>query len=70
MNKNKLRYTFIYFLLIFLLLLYALSFFTFIFGRFEDALLLFAYTTFFSVITHFLLRYQRRMGFWKNKDEE
>jgi c-di-AMP phosphodiesterase-like protein len=70
MNKQKLRKGFIYLLLAFLIVLYLLSFGAFFFGQFERALHLFAYTTFFSIITYFLIILQRRTGFWNNDENE
>ena len=70
MNKQKLRKGFIYFLLAFLIILYLFTFGAFLFGQFERALYLFAYTTFFSIITYFLIILQRRIGFWGNNDSE
>ncbi len=67
MNKQKLRKGFIYLLLAFLVILYVITFGAFIFGQFERALHLFAYTTFFSIITYFLIILQRRMGFWDDE---
>mgnify|MGYP000350865051 CR=1 FL=1 len=70
MNKHRLRKGFIYFLLAFLIVLYIFTFGAFIFGEFERALYLFAYTTFFSIITYFLIILQRRTGFWNSEDKD
>ncbi len=61
MNKHKARKIFVYLLLAFVIFLYLFSIAVFLFGDPAQAIYVFAYSTFFTIITYFLFIMQRRL---------
>ncbi len=71
MNKHRIRRNLVRVLLAFVIFLYIFSIAVFLFGDPEDAIYVFAYTTFFTIIVYFLGILQRRFeNMAKMREEE
>lgn len=61
MDKNKARKIFVYIMLAFVIFLYLFTIVVFLFGDPETGVVVFAYSTFITVIVYFLIHWQRRI---------